>query len=281
MSRNYADLSGTDLRSGFPSRHNDNFAAVLSNHLSTSAGTPSYVTDGMLYIYDDTGTGGGYEYYFREDGASVEAFTALLAADVSDKDWNLVQNQNWCVETVTSTPGTITQGRFVMVDTGTNDDGFAYISNQSTYVRLLDNRTSYSSTDLSKYYRLYESETNDSSAVILDLTGSSSVSWTTLNLASLVPSQYSDLASASYAMALLNVMVKDSGGRAVVKFRKNGEGTDLGYKAVATVAAETSVEQYGQLWVPLASGVLQYDLTASGAGTADTKVSVEAVAIFS
>jgi len=281
LSRNYADLVGTDLRSAFVARHNDNHAAELSNHLSTSAGTPSYVIDGMLYIHDDSGGGGGYEYFFRESGSSVEAFTALLDADTSDKDWNLVAMQNLVIEAVTSTPGTITQGRMVVVDGGTGDDGFLYAADEAAYRRVLDNRPLHdSASDFSKYYRLQETISNDSNALILNLASSSSVAWTSLDIPALVATNYPDLAGASFAMALINVMIKDSGGRALVKFRKDGEASDLGYKAVTTVAAETSVEQYGQFWVPLNAGVLNYDLTASGAGTADTRVSVEAVALF-
>src|SRR6185436_1541110 len=112
---------------------NKNFSSVLSYDLSTSAGQAAYVTEGMVYISDTAGTCSGYQYFFIEVSVSVASSSAILNADDSDKDWNLARHENFCIEGVTSVPSTITQGRLVMVDTGTSDDGYMYGCDQSAW----------------------------------------------------------------------------------------------------------------------------------------------------
>ena len=280
MTRLYVALVGSvDTGSTLVTKDNNNAQSYLSSHLSTSSGQPTYAVDGMFFAFDNTGSGGGIEYFIIEDSVSIEAFTALLAADISDKDWNLVDQQNWVIEALTAVPGVITQGRLVMVDTGTPDPGQLFISDSTKYNRVLTNAVA-SDTDLSLYYRTQETQSNDSAGVMLSLASSSSVAFTALDIAATISSQYSDLGAATQATATLNIRIKDSGGRALLRVRKSGEGTDLAYKVVATVAAETGVFQYGQIQVSLLNGIFEYELTASGAGTADVDISVESIQIY-
>lgn len=269
MSRDYLAIKATDLISSAPAALEDNFNSILTSHLSNTAGAPSYVVDGMFFIYNNGGT---YEYYIRVNGADVDAFDALLASSSGAKDWNLVSHENFKVETLTSPPGVLTPGRLCFVDTGTNDDGDLYVTDAVANQRVL---TSKIETNGANYQRVHPTSTNDSQGVILTLASSSSVNWTILDIPVLLPAQYDDIQATLDSTVLLNVRIKDSGGRATIKFRKEGESTDLGYKVIATVAAETGVYQYGQIICRTNAGKIEYKLDASGASTADVDVSIE------
>jgi hypothetical protein len=273
------DISGATTGPAFPAIHNGNFASLLSHSLSTAGGRPSYAIDGMFYITDTSGTGSGYKYFVIEDGTDVQLFSALLNADDSDKDWNLAHHENWVIESVTTIPSTLHEGRMVLVDSGTNDDGKLYICDQSAYRRVLTNAVLFSTTDPSRYYR-HHVLAADASGIILNLVASSSVTWTTVDVGSLV-SGMSHLTFDVESMVLINVAISDTSGRATVSFRRNGMTIDTGKKTCATVAAETGVAQYAQFWVSTSLGVIEYQLVSAAASSATVQVTVESAISFS
>lgn len=276
MSRDFHTIDGTTTGSQLATFLPDNYAAILSNHLGTS-GEPSYATDGMFYVTTASGSDPSPGYWLIEDGVSVPALEAFIRANSSDLDWNLVRHENFTHEIVTTVPGVLTQGRIVHVDGGTSDNGTYYGCDGLAYRAFLTNRPVHSSTDLSRYHR---HQLMPPATAVLALSGSSDISWTTLDVSSVV-APLAHLATDLGSMVLLNVAISDTGGRAVVQFRANGMALDTGTKAVATVAAETSTTQYGQIWVQTTNGVIQYQLDASGSNTATVAVTVEAAATFS
>lgn len=273
MSRNYDTLDPTSTGPQVRVIVNDSLAALLSTHLSTSAGIPAYAVDGTIYI-EDQGTE-GWKYWVVRGSDAVVLGEDIWNSWDGDRDFGLNLSKNFVLESVTSVPSDATEGRLVVVDSGTGDPGKLYFCDASTWKKIL---TSKQDPDDGGYYTRKIKISPDTS--ILNLTGSSDVSWTTLNVGSLVTG-LSGLATADLSSVVVNVRLRDSGGRATLSLRKGNDASDSGYKTLSTVAAETSVYVYGQFEVFTNAGLIQYQLDASGSNTADVQITVECANIAS